>query len=151
MASRVQHVCVSLSGGGHRAALFGAGALLYLMDADKGAELSCVASVSGGSLTNAAVGLSSDLRTTDAAAFRERLRPLIQACSTKGTVWSAPLTIGYLAFGVLVLAIATYLCFPLSGWWALLPWAAALVVLGFWARNPLLTIPAPASFAELTR
>ena len=55
MASRVQHVCVSLSGGGHRAALFGAGALLYLMDADKGAELSCVASVSGGSLTNAAV------------------------------------------------------------------------------------------------
>ena len=91
MASRVQHVCVSLSGGGHRAALFGAGALLYLMDADKDAELSCVASVFGGSLTNAAVGLSSDLRTTDAAAFRERLRPLIQACSTKGTVWSARL------------------------------------------------------------
>lgn len=149
MASRVQHVCVSLSGGGHRAAIFGAGALLYLMDADKGAELSCVASVSGGSLPTPQ--LSSDLRTTDAAAFRERLRPLIQACSTKGTVWSAPLTIGYLAFGVLVLAIATYLCFPLSGWWALLPWAAALVVLGFWARNPLLTIHAPASFAELTR
>ena len=106
---------VSLSGGGHRAALFGAGALLYLIDADKGADLSCVASVSGGSITNAAVGLSSDLRTTDATAFRERLRPLIQACTTKGTVWSAPLTIGYLAFGVLVLAIATYLCFPLSG------------------------------------
>jgi hypothetical protein len=135
MPSRVQHICISLSGGGHRAALFGAGALLYLMDAGKGAELSCVASVSGGSLTNAAVGLSSDLRITDAAAFREHLRPLIRACSTKGTVWSAPLTIGYLAFGVLVLAIATYLCFPLSGWWPLLPWAAALVVLGFWARQ----------------
>ncbi len=135
MPSPVQHICVSLSGGGHRAALFGAGALLYLMDADKGGELSCVASVSGGSLTNAAVGLNIDLRTTDAAAFRERIRPLIQACSTRGTVWSAPLTIGYLAFGVLVLVIATYLCFPLSGWWPPLPWAAALVVLGFWARQ----------------
>jgi predicted acylesterase/phospholipase RssA len=135
MSNNVQHICLSLSGGGHRAALFGAGALIYLMDAGKGAELSCVCSVSGGSLTNAAAGLSSDLRTTDAAAFRERLRPLIQACSTKGTVWSAPLTIGYLTFGVLVVAIATYLCFPLSGWWPLLPWAVALVVLGFWARQ----------------
>jgi predicted acylesterase/phospholipase RssA len=109
--------------------------LLYLIDANKGPELSCVASVSGGSMTNAAAGLSSDLRTVSPAKFCENLKPLIQACSTKGTVWSAPLTIGYFLLGVLVVAVATYLCFPLVGLWALLPWLVALVILGFWARQ----------------
>ena len=135
MADHAQHICMSLSGGGHRAALFGAGALLYLVDANKGCELSCVASVSGGSMTNAMAGLSSDLRTVSSAQFRSNLKPLIQACSTKGTVWSAPLTLGYLLFGLLVIAVATYLCFPLVGLWALLPWLVAIVILGFWAKQ----------------
>jgi predicted acylesterase/phospholipase RssA len=86
-------------------------------------------------MTNAAAGLSSDLRTVTPAAFRANLKSLIQACSTKGTVWSSSLTIGYLLFGLLVLAVATYLCFPLDGLWPLLPWVVALVILGFWARQ----------------
>jgi hypothetical protein len=40
------HIAVALSGGGHRAALFGLGALLYLIDAGKGPEIGCVSSVS---------------------------------------------------------------------------------------------------------
>jgi predicted acylesterase/phospholipase RssA len=135
MVDNKQHICLSLSGGGHRAALFGAGALLYLVEANKGPELSCVVSVSGGSMTNAAAGLSSDLRMVSPEKFRENLKPLLQACSTKGTVWSSPLTIGYLLLGLLVLAGATYLCFPLEGLWTLLSWLVALIILGFWARQ----------------
>ena len=51
---RPTRMCVALGRSAIERRFFGAGALLYLMDADKGAELSCVASVSGGSLTNAA-------------------------------------------------------------------------------------------------
>ena len=150
MASRVQHVCVSLSGGGHRAALFGAGALLYLMDADKGAELSCVASVSGGSLTNAAVeqrpadnrrrGIPRASPAVDSSLLDEGNGVVSAAYDRLPRVWRA---------GAGNSDVSLFPSYP--GWWALLPWAAALVVLGFWARNPLLTIPAPASFAELTR
>jgi predicted acylesterase/phospholipase RssA len=44
---------VALSGGGHRATLLGLGALLYLTDAGKGANVHTIASVSAGSITNA--------------------------------------------------------------------------------------------------
>ena len=57
------HVAVALSGGGHRASLFGLGALLYLIDAGKGPELATVSSISGGSITNGYVGMTTDLAT----------------------------------------------------------------------------------------
>jgi hypothetical protein len=51
---------VALSGGGHRAALFGLGVLLYLVDAEKNREVTSIASVSGSSLTNGVVAQSSN-------------------------------------------------------------------------------------------
>ncbi len=50
--SRPPNVSVSLSGGGHRAALFGLGVLLYIADAGRNHDVTSVASVSGGSITN---------------------------------------------------------------------------------------------------
>ena len=98
------HIAIALSGGGHRAALFGLGALLYLIDAGKGPEVACVSSVSGGSMTNGAVALTTDLRQVTPAQLRENVRPLVRACATLGTVWSSPLTMVYLASmaGILV-------------------------------------------------
>ena len=61
--SSVQHIGVALSGGGHRASLFGLGALLYLADAGKGPERSTVSSISGGSITNGYIGATCDLAT----------------------------------------------------------------------------------------
>ena len=129
------HIAVALSGGGHRAALFGLGAVLYLVDAGKGPEIGCISSVSGGSMTNGAIALTTDVRTATPEQFRENVRPLVRACSTSGTVWAAPLTIAYLASMVVVLGVATYLCFPLDGAWPLLVWAVALLLVGWLAQK----------------
>jgi hypothetical protein len=48
-------IAVALSGGGHRACLFGLGALLYLADAGANAHVTSISSVSGGSIANGAV------------------------------------------------------------------------------------------------
>ena len=48
-------VGVALSGGGHRATIFALGALLYLVDSGRNADVRAISSVSGGSITNAFV------------------------------------------------------------------------------------------------
>ncbi len=50
-------VGVALSGGGHRATLFGLGALLALVDLRINRRTTQIASVSGGSIANAFVAL----------------------------------------------------------------------------------------------
>ena len=56
----VPKISVALSGGGHRAALFSAGALLALTDAGVNQQVDVLASVSGGSITNGLVARSGD-------------------------------------------------------------------------------------------
>ncbi len=126
---------MSLSGGGHRASLFGLGALIYLVDAGKGPEISCVSSVSGGSITNGWVGLKTDLYLAASGDFRTDVAPLAAAVSTRGTLWRAPLTYGYLALLVAILLLATVLCFPLGGMAALAVWVVALAAVGWLARQ----------------
>ncbi len=133
MASR--HIGVSLSGGGHRASLFGLGALIYLVDAGKGPEISCISSVSGGSITNGWVGLKTDLFVAASGDFRTDIAPLAAAVSTRGTLWSAPLTYAYLALLAAVLVVATVLCFPLEGAWPFAVWVVAMTVVGWLARQ----------------
>ena len=130
-----RHIGVSLSGGGHRASLFGLGALIYLVDAGKGPEISCISSVSGGSITNGWVGLKTDLYVAASGDFRSDIAPLAAAVSTKGTLWSAPFTWAYLILMGLILLAATLLCFPLGGLAALAVWTVALVVVGWLARQ----------------
>ncbi len=130
-----QHIGLAMSGGGHRAALFGLGALLYLVDARKGPEMACISSVSGGSMTNGAVAMTSDVRTVSPDQLREDVRPLVRACSTGGSVFAAPWTYAYLAVAVLILVAATVACFPLEGYWPFAVWALAIVALGWWLRK----------------
>jgi len=117
-------LAVALSGGGHRAALFGLGALLYLSDAGKGSEVESIASVSGGSLANGYIAQSADFRTADPATLRAALTPFTRQLARKGTVWPpAGLTLAYFVLLLAVLAV-------LVGIW-FMPWAVGLRILVF--------------------
>lgn len=124
-----QHIGVAFSGGGHRAALFALGALLYLVDADKAPQVAAVTSCSGGSLTNAYSGLG-DLRTESPTSFRERMRPLARACATTGTLFAGGITYTYLGVVGIVTLVGLINAFVLGGWWAPLLVLATLAVVG---------------------
>jgi predicted acylesterase/phospholipase RssA len=81
----VAGIGVALSGGGHRASLWGLGALLYLVDSGSAREVSSIASVSGGSITNGVVAQRVRFRETDPEAFREVVAPLARRLAVRGT------------------------------------------------------------------
>lgn len=74
MTERGKRIGVAMSGGGHRAALWGLGALLYLVDSGLHRDVTTISSVSGGSITNGVVGKEVDYRRagTTRRAFGER-------------------------------------------------------------------------------
>jgi predicted acylesterase/phospholipase RssA len=104
-------VSVALSGGGHRAALWGAGVLLYLADAGINRDVTSIASVSGGSITNAYVAQQVNYRRVDGPALEQALRPLIRRLAVEGTVQWAPLTKLYLGALVAFVGVATGIWF----------------------------------------
>lgn len=97
-------ISVALSGGGHRAALFGLGALLYLVDAGKNSEVSSIASVSGGSLTNAYIAQELDFKATDSDHFRATIKPFVALLAQRGTVFASGVTKLYLGLLLLIAA-----------------------------------------------
>lgn len=120
----VKSLAVSLSGGGHRATLFVLGALMYLVDAEANANVSSIASVSGGSLTNGLVGQEVNFRETDGAEFRQRVAgPLATQIALKGTLFAPFLSKLYLV--VLIVWGIVAVVVPLIGW---APWYVRLVV-----------------------
>jgi hypothetical protein len=95
-------LAVALSGGGHRATLFTLGALLYLVDAGVNRQVTSIASVSGGSLTNALVGQSLNYRTSDGVDFRKEVAiPLASQIAKGGTFFAPLLTKAYVALLVM--------------------------------------------------
>ena len=134
MANGQPRIGVAISGGGHRASLFGLGALLYLIDAGKGPQLGSVASVSGGSLTNAYFGTKADLSTISSDAMWVKARDFARQIATRGTLWAAPQTYAYL-LGIALLVVAAIVVSCLCPWWAIvLAWVIA-VGLGGWASQ----------------
>jgi len=124
-------VGVAISGGGHRAALFGLGALLYLIDAGKGAQLGSVSSVSGGSLTNAYFGTTVDLSTIEPEAMWAHANAFAYRIARRGTLWAAPQTYAYLAvIALLLVAAITVSC--LGPWWAIVVAWVIAIGLGGW-------------------
>ena len=82
---------IALSGGGHRATLFGLGVLLYLADAGKNVGALSISSVSGGSITNGFVAQELDYSTCGAAEFEQMVAaPLAGQIAQRGTLY-APL------------------------------------------------------------
>jgi predicted acylesterase/phospholipase RssA len=128
-------IAVALSGGGHRAALFGLGVLLYLVDGAKQGSVTSVASVSGGSLTNGYVAQGVDYASVSKQDFWELARKLTAQIGSRGTLWASPLTWAYLA-ALVVLALATFVgvwFLPIGLGWRLLVFVVALLVLGAFA------------------
>ena len=89
---------VALSGGGHRAALFSLGALLYLADVGKNRDVVCVSSVSGGSLTNGFLSAHTRYQLSTASQLWVDVAPLVQRIANQGTLWGTWHAISYLVF-----------------------------------------------------
>jgi predicted acylesterase/phospholipase RssA len=134
-AMTAPHIGVALSGGGHRATLFGLGAMAYLLDAGKGPELSTVSSISGGSLTNAWLGLEADLTTVGSDQVDDLTRRLATRIAGKGTLWASPLTYGFLALLVAVPALAVVATVVWDGLVVWLSWIAAIVLVAVVAQR----------------
>src|SRR5215207_9445548 len=69
---------VALSGGGHRAAAYALGALLYLVHANLNKQVRNIASVSGASITNAFVASQCDFQAVKIDEFKIIASKLIQ-------------------------------------------------------------------------
>ncbi|HEX8094717.1 patatin-like phospholipase family protein, partial [Jatrophihabitans sp.] len=120
---------IAISGGGHRASLFGLGALQYLADAGLNADVTSIASVSGGSLTNGYLGAHLDYTTTTGPRFSTEVTPLVKRCAVQGTVEWAPEAVALLAGIGLGLALAVVAWFlPVAGWLQLLLFLIGLVL-----------------------
>jgi predicted acylesterase/phospholipase RssA len=114
-----------MSGGGHRASLFGLGVLLYLADAGKLSEITSIASVSGGSITNGYVAQTLDINgSVDGAAFETAMRPLANQLARSGSLFASWVTWVYL-----VILVATGLAAVVGPW--LIPVAGILQFLIF--------------------
>jgi hypothetical protein len=108
-------VGVALSGGGHRATMWGIGVLMYLVDAGRHTDVVAISSVSGGSIANGAVAHEVDLATTDPQEFRRRLRPLVRHVADEGLFFFGPATNGYVRRVLLLVAVLLVMCLLLLG------------------------------------
>jgi len=150
MANGQPTIGVAISGGGHRASLFGLGALLYLIDAGKGAQVGSVASVSGGSLTNAYFGATVDLSKIDSEGMWDKAKDFAYRIARRGTLWAAPQTYAYL-MSIALLVVGAIIVSCRCPWWAIvLAWVIA-IVLGGWASQQRSAVVASAFDTTLLR
>ena len=122
--TRARRIAIALSGGGHRASLFGLGVLLYLADAGKSRDVVSVSSVSGGSLTNAFVAQGGDYSKLTADEFERRIaQPFARQVAQIGTLWASWTTWAY------VVTLCSAFLAVLSMWW--LPIDLLIRIVGF--------------------
>jgi predicted acylesterase/phospholipase RssA len=124
-------LAVALSGGGHRACLFAIGVLLYLVDVGRNRDVTSIASVSGGSLTNGVVAQSLDFTSTTPEELESALARLVSGVTQRGTLFGDPLTKAYvvlLALGAIVVAVGPWLL-PLSFGLQILAFVLAILAL----------------------
>ena len=108
---------LALSGGGHRATLFGLGALLYIADSGFHKHVTTIASVSSGSITNACVALTKPaFNHSDAPRYFERTAAaLAQRISGSPKWWNISRLLSALLIARFVWVLWT---FPLDAeWW----------------------------------
>src|ERR1700730_6198201 len=79
---------VALSGGGHRASLFGLGALMALVDTGEHTDVTSITSVSGVSLTNGWLATNLVFPDNDSQAFQAQVKPFVRTLANKGTFLS---------------------------------------------------------------
>jgi predicted acylesterase/phospholipase RssA len=127
----MMRVGVAISGGGHRATAWGTGAVLALFDAGLGPEITSIASVSGGSITNGVLAHDLDLNAATPTDVETSLRRLLRHITGEGLFWFGPPTDRWLRtfLAAAVLAATSFVgliaAFLLAGrevapWWLLL-------------------------------
>lgn len=149
---------VALSGGGHRATVWGWGTLLALADAGLNRQVVSIASVSGGSIANGVVANAGDYTAMAPGDLEDAIREGMGVAARDGLFFFGPATDGYLrrflvsaglALGAVVSLVIALVGagrrWPLA-WWLLtgpvlaaLVWAAALRTKP--AAPPLLPVP----------
>jgi predicted acylesterase/phospholipase RssA len=108
-----------LSGGGHRASIFGLGALLYLVDADRHRDIKAISSVSGGSLTSGFFAAQSNpIHLMDREEFDDCAASWARQIAGSPAWWSKAFTIHVLMFVVWAFLVCTI--------WGWFPWLAPL-------------------------
>ncbi|MBV9083887.1 MAG: hypothetical protein JOZ62_14510, partial [Acidobacteriaceae bacterium] len=117
---------VALSGGGHRAALATLGALIAIVDRGLGPKVIQIASVSGGSITNAFVAQRGNIEKLRPGELDEIATELATTIIRKGVLtkaWIALLVITPLVLGAAIGVVLRTLIFP----WT---WLAVLIGVG---------------------
>lgn len=88
---------VTLSGGGHRATVFGLGALLAIADAGLCGRTGSISSVSGGSIANGALMVGPDFGTAPVSEIEEHIARTVHSIAERGILQGgAPATKWYL-------------------------------------------------------
>lgn len=127
-------LAIALSGGGHRATIFGLGALMYVVDAGRHRQTTSISSVSGGSLTNGFVGKTLDFHQTTTDEFtREVAGPLAHQVAQRGTLFAPWTTKLYLLVLVLVAVavVAPFVLLSTALWIQIVAALGVLIVLGW--------------------
>jgi hypothetical protein len=133
-------ISIALSGGGHRAALFCLGALLYIVDAERNKGVGSITSVSGGSLTNGKIAQELAFEQADPKSFREMVvAPFAARLSSKGTLqgWSFN---NRWKYGILIVTAALFAVFaiPAGSRWIRYGWFMGAVAVSALILSPLL-------------
>ena len=97
---------LALSGGGHRASCWAAGAVLGIVDAQLNERIVSISSVSGGSITNGVLAAGGDLRAAGRDQVEESLRPGLRQWAHKGLFFPGSATDGWTAITLGWLAAA---------------------------------------------
>lgn len=135
VAERTRKIAIALSGGGHRASLFGLGVLLYLTDAGRNRDVVSVSSVSGGSLTNAWLAQRGDYSNLTPEELESRVvRPFARRVAHLGTLWASWTTWGYVvALFIALLAVIALWWLPVDLLWRKICFVSGLVGSGLLA------------------
>jgi predicted acylesterase/phospholipase RssA len=120
---------IAISGGGHRATLFGLGVLLYLSDVEANKDVVTIASVSGGSITNAYAAIN-DYRTASSDLFAAASKRLAARIANRGSLFAWWGTRLYLV--ALVLGLGATVAIWFLPWWWVWRLVAFLVALVAW-------------------
>jgi len=108
---------LALSGGGHRACLWALGVLMYLADVGRNPQVTSIASVSGGSLANAAIGQRLDYATATEEQVREVACDVVRLVAGRGALFAWWGTLAYLAVLAIVgVAAAGVVAEVAAGW-----------------------------------
>ncbi len=121
---------LALSGGGHRATVWAAGAVLGLVDAGAAPRVVSMSSVSGGSIANGVILASGDLRTASREDFEDRLKPGLRQWAHEGLFFSGPSTDKWVAgtLGFLIASLSTLIAAIVATISASRGWATSTVV-----------------------